>query len=63
MFIDLTVNFHPVSSTMINSSLFDEILCILRFDLKETTFAFGHFTTIYGHFFANSIDIFHYLRC
>ena len=32
---------------------------ILHFDLKETTFAFGHFKTIYGHFFANFIDIFH----
>ena len=32
---------------------------VLHFDLKETTFAFGHFTTIYGHFFANYIDIFH----
>ena len=32
-------------------------ICILRFDLKETTFAFGHFTTIYGHFLANFIDL------
>ena len=26
---------------------------------KETTFAFGQFTTISGHFFANYINIFH----
>ena len=25
--------------------------CILRFNSKDTTFAFGNFTTIYGHFF------------
>ena len=27
---------------------------ILHFDLKETTFAFGHFITIYGHFLPTS---------
>ena len=26
---------------------------------KETTFAFGQFKTISGHFFANFINIFH----
>jgi hypothetical protein len=26
---------------------------------KKTIFEFGHFTTIFGHFFANYIDIFH----
>ena len=34
-------------------------LHILCLDSKETTFVFGHFTTIYGYFFSNSIDIFH----
>ena len=33
--------------------------CILHFDIKETTFNFGYFTTISGHFFANYINIFH----
>jgi hypothetical protein len=32
---------------------------ILQFDIKETTFNFGYFTTISGHFFANYINIFH----
>ena len=32
---------------------------ILRFDSKDTTFEFGHFMTISGHFFANYINIFH----
>ena len=34
-------------------------LLILCLDSKETTFAFGHFTTVYGYFFVNSIYIFH----
>ena len=29
------------------------ILYILRFDSKDTTFEFGHFMTISGHFFTN----------
>ena len=32
---------------------------ILRFDIKETTFKFGHFTTNSGQFFAMYINIFH----
>ena len=36
-----------------------KIFNILLFDSKETTFKFGHFRTISGHFFANYIIIFH----
>jgi hypothetical protein len=31
---------------------------ILRFDIKDTTFEFGHFRIISGHFIANYINIF-----
>ena len=39
-----------------NNEIFD--LCILHFDLKETTFKFNYFMTISGHYFANHISIF-----
>jgi hypothetical protein len=32
---------------------------ILHFDIKETTFAFGHFTILSGIFYANYMSIFH----
>ena len=37
--------------------------CVFQFWKKKKTeklsFKTGHFLTIYGHFFANNIDIFH----
>ena len=43
-----------------NGSKWRTILwCIYSLTSKETTFEFGHFTTISGHFFVNCMNIFH----